>query len=708
VTRGAAPSLTPRGSPGTIRLVKHVASLLVGLFVATLLGCGPGTPSKIQRELHTDDLPGILTRGTLRVLVEADDERYLPRDGDPIVLERDVASEFAERHGLEIEFVPVDRFSDLVPSLLEGKGDVIAANLTVTPERAERIAFTQPIDRSFETIVLRAGETPPRTIDGLKGVIGARRGTTFLETARQLGDELEDVTTREFIGAIGNEALIDSLAAGVVDYLIQDSNRLDVLLGYRSEIQRGPVIRAARPLAWAVRPTNPALMRALDAFLFEMQLLHRDDELYVEDLPSLKTRGRLRMITSNSASTYFLWRGRLMGFEYELVRHFAREQGLRLEVVVAPSYDDMLPLLLRGEGDLVAAFLTPTEARREQVAFSRPYHTATEVLVGRRAGSAIDSVPDLAGRTITVRESSSYWTHLEELRTTRGIDFTLEAAPEDMATEEILAAVGDGRFDLTVADSHLLDLELTIRDDIEGLLHLGPERTHAWAVHPANEGLRAAIDAYFDRTVHGLFYNVSYARYFRELRHFENGRAEIAADGSISPYDAIVRDTARRFGFDWRMVVAQMYQESRFDPEAKSWAGARGLMQVLPRTARELGIHDLDDPEQGIVAGLRYLDWVRDRFADVDDTGERTWFTLAGYNAGHGHVRDARRLARQLGRDPDRWFEHVEVAMLKLSDPEFHRHARHGFVRGREPVDYVRAIRARYRAYVQLLERTGR
>jgi membrane-bound lytic murein transglycosylase F len=156
------------------------------------------------------------------------------------------------------------------------------------------------------------------------------------------------------------------------------------------------------------------------------------------------------------------------------------------------------------------------------------------------------------------------------------------------------------------------------------------------------------------------------------------------------------------------MVVAQMYQESRFDPRAKSWAGARGLMQVLPRTARELGIRDLEDPRSGITAGLLYLDWVWERFPSYLDPAERTWFTLAGYNAGHGHVRDARRLARQLGLDPNQWFDNVEIAMLKLSQAEYARQARHGFVRGREPVEYVRGIRERYRAYVDLLESAGR
>jgi membrane-bound lytic murein transglycosylase F len=147
-----------------------------------------------------------------------------------------------------------------------------------------------------------------------------------------------------------------------------------------------------------------------------------------------------------------------------------------------------------------------------------------------------------------------------------------------------------------------------------------------------------------------------------------------------------------------------MFQESRFDPKAKSFAGARGLLQVMPKTAKFMGFEQLDQPEQNIHAGVKYLDWVRNRFESSLPFDERMWFTLAAYNAGHGHVQDARRLARQKGWDGDRWFDNTENAMLLLSKKQYAGKARHGYVRGIEPVSYVRNIRQRYRAYVELLE----
>ena len=168
----------------------------------------------------------------------------------------------------------------------------------------------------------------------------------------------------------------------------------------------------------------------------------------------------------------------------------------------------------------------------------------------------------------------------------------------------------------------------------------------------------------------------------------------------LSPYDETVKHYASRYGFDWRMIVAQMYQESRFDENARSFAGAVGLMQVLPRTARQFGFHEIEQPENNIHAGVRYLDWMRDRFDEQLPVTDRMWFTLAGYNVGHGHVQDARRIAEQEGLDPDQWFDNVERAMLLLSRRDYARKARHGWCRGIEPVRYVREIEARYSAYI--------
>ena len=404
------------------------------------------------------------------------------------------------------------------------------------------------------------------------------------------------------------------------------------------------------------------------------RLTQHSVKIHLDDIEGIKKRKTVRILTRNNAANYFLWRGQLLGFEYELAQEFSRQNGLRLEVVVAPSHDALIPMLLEGKGDVIAALMTPNEHRRKLgVVFSRPHLYASEMVVARSSEEAFNGIEHLAGRTLVVRPSSAYWQTLEDIRA-QGIDFALKEAPEDMETEEIMDKVANGEYDLTVADSTLLDVELTWRDDIKGVLALTDPQPRAWAVRTNNPKLLKAINKYLKKEYRGLFYNITYNKYFKSthgvLKHREH-RYDVDTGGQLSPYDAIVKRYAEKYGFDWRLLISQMYQESRFDPTRKSWAGAVGLMQVLPRTAKEVGFTELKDPETGIHAGVKYLDWVRDRFSEELPVVERMWFSLASYNAGSGHVHDARRLARQKGWNPDRWFNNVERAMLLLSKRKY-------------------------------------
>ncbi len=233
----------------------------------------------------------------------------------------------------------------------------------------------------------------------------------------------------------------------------------------------------------------------------------------------------------------------------------------------------------------------------------------------------------------------------------------------------------------------------------------------AWGVREAPiPSCLPAVNEFIDREYRGLFYNVIYERYFRTNEgSARTGRSAPRTVGELSPYDAIVRRYAEQYGFDWRLIVAVMYQESRFDPQAQSFAGARGLMQVLPRTAEQLGFEDelAHDPESSIHAGIRYLAWVRDRFDDELPVRDRMWFTLAAYNAGFGHINDARRIAAEEDLNPNRWFGNVERAMLLLSRPQYAQNARFGYCRCAGPVNYVREILNRYNAYLESTELIG-
>ncbi|MCG6969448.1 MAG: transporter substrate-binding domain-containing protein, partial [Gammaproteobacteria bacterium] len=705
----------------------YIQTTLVGAVITLVLlltSCGQDE-STDQRKLPTNgkqyivdladtytelgDLDAMQQRGIIRFLMPRSDEAdsYLPRQGFPLYQEMELASAFAEHLGLEPEWIFVERFDENIPLLLAGKGDLITANMTITEERKQKILFSVPIEIVREKIVIRAGDNVSKPSDLVGRRIAVQKSSSFYQTAKAMQKDTPGIRIDIVDENLTITEILEGVANSVFDVAIVDSNIAKEVLAYQDGLKVAFEASGDRAIAWGVRPNATQLKQQLDRFINREKLTKIKQPVYKADLPEIKKRKVLRVLTRNNAATYFLWRGELMGFEYELAREFAKREGLRLQMVVPPSRDQLIPWLREGKGDLVAASLTIEPELENGIRFSRRVNVVSEIVVTRADDDSINTLEDLAGRTFYVRPSSSYWRSLQKLKE-MGSDFELKPAPENMETEEIIAKVADGEYDLTVSDSHILDIELTWRDDVKGTLALGDPVSHGWVVRAEDEKLLEAVNGYLRKEYRGLFYNVTHQKYFQEphkiRQHIEDRVDRSEGGGSLSPFDDVVKRHADEYHFDWRLIVAQMYQESRFDPNAKSWAGARGLLQVMPRTAKELGIDDLKDPEQGIVAGVKYLAWLQERFEPELSVRDRMWFALAAYNAGAGHVRDARRLARRQGLESNRWFDNVEKAMLLLSKSKYAKHAAHGYVRGSEPVKYVRQIRDRYQAYLKLTD----
>jgi len=685
---------------------RRVLGLISLVLLVTIVACESPDPNSSSTPpfIESGDIDDIRKQGTLRVLVpKMEPSGFLPRRGSPLDHERELITAFAREQGLEPFWVVVDSRSDLIPFLLEGRGDLIAANLTATAERRHRVSFTVPVKLVREQVATRRRDLTiqhPADLEGRR--VAVRRSSSFWRTLERLREQYPGIEIEEVPENVDTDEILHRVATRRLDLTVADSNLLQRTLGYRDDLRVAFDLTQDLPVAWAVRRTSKSLLRHLNRFLSESHLA-RPDEIHTGDLAHIREEKVLRLLTRNSAATYFLWRGRLMGFDYELAHEFARSQGLRMDVIVPRRGEDLLTMLIEGKGDLVAASLTPTEERRLMgVEFSRPYNQVSQVVVAPVGESGLDGPEDLADRTLYVRHSSSYWNSLSRLRAS-GVPLILQAAPEYLETEEIIGLVAGEVYPLTVADSHVLDIELTWRDDVTAAFPLGEPVELAWAVRATNPELLAAANAFIAREYRGLTYNVLHSKYFEDPKKIRRQLNYRTASSKLSPYDDLIKRYADEHDFDWRLIVAQVYEESGFDPVARSFAGAVGLLQVLPRTAAELGHTDLEDPETNIKAGLTYLAWVRARFEEGLPVRDRMWFTLAGYNVGPGHVRDARRLAVEEGWNPDRWFDNVERAMLLLSRPEYARNARHGYCRGSEPVQYVREIRSRYEAYLDML-----
>jgi len=370
----------------------------------------------------TGDLAELRKEGELRILIQRSPGSYLPRQGSPAERGRELAADFARSLGLEPLLVYLDDFDDLIPALLKGEGDLIAANLTVTDSRKKLVMFTLPVDYSREQVVARVEENKIAQISDLSGrTIGTKQGTSFLETLEELRKQFADIDVKILPGRLTQDEILDLVASGSVDLSIVDSNVLDVALGYRSDIKPVLDLTGERSIAWAVRPDNPELLKAVNNFLEVKALSSRREETYLDDLPGIRERKTLRMLTTNNATNYFLLRGKLLGFEYELVNKFADQLDLRLEVVVVPAYDELIPWLLEGRGDLIAAFMTISKAREDKgIRFSRPSHFAEEMLVSRSDDQELKTPQDLTGRTVVVRPGSSYRVSLEKLKSGGG------------------------------------------------------------------------------------------------------------------------------------------------------------------------------------------------------------------------------------------------------------------------------------------------
>lgn len=680
-----------------------------------LAGCDSG-PEKDKRapSIKADsffnftekgDLPALRNRGVVRLIAPRFEEPVgLPRDGMPASSYQAQAEAFVHSLGLTPQWVYVDTYTSLIELVNAGKADIIVSNFSVTEMREQQLAFSAPVNAVQERLILPAGSESKPISEMAPFVISVPDATAYLETAKLLAKRHQHVSVEILPSDLSDQDLVDSVANGEFSSTIIDSNTMTLLLSEDSGVVAGPIVNRKRRIAWAVRKSSELLLSEINQFITSERVLLSASENVVRDWQDIQRAGVLRIITSNNPASYFMWRGELMGFDYDLMKEFAKNHHLRLSVVVKDSPSAMFEALNTGEGDVIAASMTVTKEREAAGwHFSRRYLHVFEQLVGPAGAKPFETLSDLHGIEVAVNPESAFYPTLLAVKE-QGV--AIRIVPVEGASSEMLInSVADDVYDYTVADSHFVAMETTYRDDIAVVYQFDEEKDIAWGLREDQSELKKALNRYIRRYYRGLYYNVTFNRYFKEKKSIASHVAHrVEAGKNLSPYDELVKQESLKYGLDWRLITSQMYQESRFNPNARSFAGALGLLQVMPRTGKQFGYTNLTDPENGIAAGLAYLDWLEARFPADLDLAEKLYFTLASYNAGYGHVSDARTLARRLGKDPDQWFGNVEEAMLLLAKPQYARQARYGYVRGSEPVKYVQQIQERYLAYVSALE----
>ena len=408
--------------------------------------------------------------------------------------------------------------------------------------------------------------------------------------------------------------------------------------------------------------------------------------------------GELVVLTRNSPTTYFYnASGQTAGFEHDLVMRFARANGWKVRFEVEEDLDRLLRRLKGGEAHLAAAGLTVTKGRLSRIRFGPGYAREKELVVCGKTAPLVRGAADLSGLRLEVVAGSSHLEHLKELKKEfRGLRWTRIMTPSE---EELLERVSTGLADCAVADDTSY---LVARNYFPGLrvaFELGEAQDIAWAFPKGDDGRMAeALEAFFAEVKSAGVIQWLRERYFGHVRHLNEADVLGILERRVRElpklkdffYSAQVES-----GLDWRLLAAVAYQESQWDAKAVSRTGVRGIMMLTEDTADHLGVKDRLDAEESILGGARYLRMLKDALADAVREPDRTWLALSAYNLGMGHVDDARRLAKRLGRNPNAWNEMKEVLPM-LTQRKYSSTLRYGYARGGEARHFTENVRIYY------------
>jgi len=459
------------------------------------------------------------------------------------------------------------------------------------------------------------------------------------------------------------------------------------------------------------------------------------------DLTQIRERGSLVVLAPYNSTTYFIYQGQPLGYEYELLQAFTKDLGVTLKMVVVTDPKSLFPLLNSGEGDIAADRLIPpvgpTTALEDQspVSFSRALYRTEAVLVQQAqppsaagegtekalAPGPADPLPEvdiqarlvtrpsqLAGRTVSLPEKSAYHQTLIELSEEISGDIYVVEMGEKIQDETLAQRVARGEVQFTVMQKNLADLKEAEFKNLKVRPILGQTHSVSWALRRNSPELMNELNHWIEEKKNGSLFDGLYQKYFIDRRRYlERVQSEYltSTTGKLSEFDPLIKQYAGELGWDWRLLASQAFQESRFHPAARSWAGATGLLQLMPATARQFGVTNALDPADNVQGAVKFLKWLQQFWAKrIPDENERLKFILASYNCGAGHVEDAQRLTEKYGGNPQVW-EDVSYWLLQKSNQQYSSDAvvKFGFCRGIEPVNYVSNILERFDHYKQFV-----
>jgi len=443
---------------------------------------------------------------------------------------------------------------------------------------------------------------------------------------------------------------------------------------------------------------------------------NEDPPIPTKDWAEIKEDSVITILAENSPVSYFIYRGRNMGYEYELLYEFSKDQNIRIQIQMVNDLDRMFELLDSCRGDVIACNLTINERRDEFVDFTVPHMHTHQVLIQRKPenyqklkSSELDNTlirapEELAGKTIHVWKNSSYFEKITQLNQSLNLNMEIVPTEGDLITEELIRMVSDGEINYTIADENVADIDLRYYPNLDIKMQLSHADSIGFAVRESSPNLRDTLNAWLLDKRNASTIGEVQRKYFKRRSHTNKANQDYSSlnGDQLSPYDDIVKRESDSIGWDWRLISAIIYQESKFETYKESGAGAFGIFQFMPSTAASYGINRSSSAEAQIKAGIRKLKKNYDQWLEeINDSTECIYFTLGTFNAGRSHIDDARALAKKHGLNDSVWHDNVADMVRNLSKPTYYRDevVKNGYLRGIETYEYIIEVIQRYEEY---------
>jgi membrane-bound lytic murein transglycosylase F len=414
----------------------------------------------------------------------------------------------------------------------------------------------------------------------------------------------------------------------------------------------------------------------------------------------IKQRGELRVVTSNSPTSYYLGAQGEEGFEYELARRFAMTMGVKLHMYPVADIRAMQAELASGRADIAAAQLSSGYGWPRMGQVSAPYDEIPQLIVYRKGKPRPHDVSQLATAVLAVRSGSPQEVMLRHIEHTAMVKLHWIAAGPLAA--DPLEDVANGQADYALVDQREFSFARHLFPDVDVGFALADTRPVHWVVRRGAPGLLSRVDGFFAQLQHSGEIATLARETSGDTHPFEYEESRVFHAHLVERlprYEFWFAEAAKQTGVDWRLLAAIGYQESKWKPDATSGDGALGVMMLTPDTAAAEGIDNRADPRQNILAGARYFASLRAKIPDRIQEPDRTWLALAAYDTGLGHVEDARIVAQKKGLNPDSWSD-VRQALPLLAEERWYTHLKRGYARGWEPVQFVERVQT----FLTLLE----